>query len=392
MNPNGGSDKNDEGNEGLNSVRVPSPVQGVFSLVMPCYGTNIAAENLMNPVSKVSNTSTGVSNATSVIIHVTLGESLTMNPSSVKVSNYLKVFTDSVHDTDPNAQTRNIKDKMLLIMPKGALIPTKASPNDSNVDNNLSGIASPSSPVVQSVDIITKSTSYAGAAGVSTKEQPKVNSNIHPLVAGPVFNGVNISIPSKVVKKWMFTIGIPSLAEDDFIKETICVEYEWRPPRCDECKIFGHVHDHCPKKVMSPPIVTTLNIVAPTVEKSNDGFQTVGKKKKRKGESKSTNGGQFAGLSVKQTVRYEPKATTSALKKGATNVSNPSKSSSMLKTMDTYRKKDKFTTSNSFSALNDDGVKNVYDESANLSPNTKTGGRSSFTAVAGYHVYLSHLF
>ncbi|GKF84449.1 zinc knuckle CX2CX4HX4C containing protein, partial [Tanacetum coccineum] len=30
------------------------------------------------------------------------------------------------------------------------------------------------------------------------------------------------------------TIGIPSLSEDVFAKETICVEYEWRPPRCDK--------------------------------------------------------------------------------------------------------------------------------------------------------------
>ncbi|GKG11570.1 hypothetical protein Tco_0342970, partial [Tanacetum coccineum] len=29
------------------------------------------------------------------------------------------------------------------------------------------------------------------------------------------------------------TNGISSLSEDDFTKETIRVEYEWRPPRCD---------------------------------------------------------------------------------------------------------------------------------------------------------------
>ncbi|GJU60535.1 putative reverse transcriptase domain-containing protein [Tanacetum coccineum] len=52
------------------------------------------------------------------------------------------------------------------------------------------------------------------------------------------------------------TIGIPSLSGDGFTKETIHVEYGWRPPRRDMCKIFGHVHDHCPKKVVSPPIVT----------------------------------------------------------------------------------------------------------------------------------------
>ncbi|GJV03245.1 zinc knuckle CX2CX4HX4C containing protein [Tanacetum coccineum] len=152
------------------------------------------------------------------------------------------------------------------------------------------------------------------------------------------------------------TIGIPSLSEDDFTKETIRVEYEWRLPRCDTCKIFGHVHDYCPKKVVSPPIVATSNVVTPNAEKTNDGFQTVGKKKKRKGKSKSTNGGQFTGPSVKHNVRYEPKATTSAPKKGTTYVEEDD---------------------------DEEDVENVYDESANLIQNTKAGGSSSFTAAAG---------
>ncbi|GKA32787.1 hypothetical protein Tco_0719154 [Tanacetum coccineum] len=249
-------------------------------------------------------------------------------------------------------------------MPNG--VPSVKDPNDPNADDNMH------------------------AAGVSAKGQPKVNSNFRSLVADPVFDGVNISIPRKVVKKakhglkrimmnnkgffffkfdsragleavleggpWLIlfeedgislivifigkpvmldsytssmcndswgrssfarclielsseadlvdvvTIGIPSLIGEDFTKETICVRYEWRPPRCD---------------------------------------------KKRKGKSKSNNGGQFAGPSVKQTVRYEPKATTNTPKNGATNKEE---------------------------------VENVYDETANLF--TKTGG-SSFTAAAG---------
>ncbi|GJU44478.1 zinc knuckle CX2CX4HX4C containing protein [Tanacetum coccineum] len=119
------------------------------------------------------------------------------------------------------------------------------------------------------------------------------------------------------------TIGIPSLSEDNFTKETICVEYEWRPPRSDTCKIFGHVHDYCLNKMVSPPIVATSNVVTPNAEKTNDGFQTVGKTKKRKGKSKSTNGEE------------------------------------------------------------EEDVENVYDESANLIQNTKAGGSSSFTAAAG---------
>ncbi|GKA37327.1 hypothetical protein Tco_0723892, partial [Tanacetum coccineum] len=133
-----------------------------------------------------------------------------------------------------------------------------------------------------------------------------------------------------------------------------------------------------------PPIVTTSTVVTRTVEKSNDGFQTVGTKK-RTGKSKSTNGSQFARPSVKQTVRYEPKATTNTPKKGAANKGNESISLSLLKNWGNSLNKDNITSSNSFSALNveeedEEEVENVYDETANLF--TKTCG-SSFTAAAG---------
>ncbi|GKD62790.1 hypothetical protein Tco_1300299, partial [Tanacetum coccineum] len=122
--------------------------------------------------------------------------------------------------------------------------------------------------------------------------------------------------------------------------------------------------------------------------KEADGFQTVGKKKKRKGKSKSTNVGQFAGPSIKPNVRYEPKAITSAPKKGATNKGNASKSPTMSKTTGYFSKNDNIITSNSYSALNEEedeeeDIENVYDETANLFPNTKTGESSSFTAAAG---------
>ncbi|GKD36142.1 putative reverse transcriptase domain-containing protein [Tanacetum coccineum] len=160
------------------------------------------------------------------------------------------------------------------------------------------------------------------------------------------------------------TIGIPSLTGDGFTIETIRVEYEWRLPKCDICKIFCHVHDHCPK--VSPPIATTSNVVSPTIVKTNNGFQTLGNKKKRKGKSKSNNSGQFIGPLVKQNVRYELKATNSELKKGATNVGNASKSSSMLKSTGTSFKKGNITTSNSYSALeneedeDEERVENVW--------------------------------
>ncbi|GKB56138.1 hypothetical protein Tco_0912324 [Tanacetum coccineum] len=112
-------------------------------------------------------------------------------------------------------------------------------------------------------------------------------------------------------------------------------------------------HDCCPKKVLIP-----------NAETSNT----------------TTNVG-------KQNVRYEPKASTSALKKTTTNVGNVSNSSSLLKNMVNSPNQDNITSSNSFAALNKDikdeeEFENVFDETANLF-NSKTGGRSSFTAVVG---------
>nr|GEX96230.1 hypothetical protein [Tanacetum cinerariifolium] len=243
-------------------------------------------------------------------------------------------------------------------------------------------------PIVRSVNINTKSTSYAKAAGSRAKDQLKVKFNLRPLVVDPVFDGVNISIPCGleavleggpwlirkspiILKKWSMDTrllkeeltriplwiklhDVPiQVFEDDstsliatFIGKPVMLDSYTSsmcndsPPKCDICKIFGHVHDHYPKKVVSPPIVITSNVVTPTVEKANDGFQ--------------------------KNVRYKPKAPTSAPKKGATNVGNASNSSCTLKNTDTSIDNDNITSSNSFSVLNvedeeeEEDVENVY--------------------------------
>nr|GEW57934.1 probable sphingolipid transporter spinster homolog 2 [Tanacetum cinerariifolium] len=116
----------------------------------------------------------------------------------------------------------------------------------------------------------------------------------------------------------------------------------------------------------------------------NEAGVNMGKRKK-KSKSKSTNG-QFGGPSVKQTVRYEPKATTSAPNKRATNVGNSSKLSSMTKTTITSTKKGNIAIANPYSALEDESdedVENIYDESANLFQSKKpVESLSTFTATA----------
>ncbi|GJT99038.1 hypothetical protein Tco_1094556 [Tanacetum coccineum] len=86
------------------------------------------------------------------------------------------------------------------------VIPCKVSYVDDSINLNVDESTIPSDPIVQSVDI-NKSTSYAGVAGGSAKDQPNVNSNFRTLVVDPVFDGVNISIPRKVVEKVRLLYG-----------------------------------------------------------------------------------------------------------------------------------------------------------------------------------------
>nr|GEV38804.1 hypothetical protein [Tanacetum cinerariifolium] len=180
------------------------------------------------------------------------------------------------------------------------------------------------SSIVQPFSIQEKPSSYVGTVGGSKPKPSKSKANFRSLFSENLCECVDFSIPRKVV-------------------ETVSI----------------------------PPIVDTL-----IVEKTNDGFQMVGKKK---GKSKSTNGDQFGGHSFKQNVRYEPKATVNVPKKRATKKNLP------LKASVPPTKEGNITVSNSNAALDDESkeeVENVYDESANLLNSMKAGQSSSTFIVA----------
>ena len=109
-----------------------------------------------------------------------------------------------------------------------------------------------------------------------------------------------IEIDSKNALKEAITVGVPYIDSLGFYSETIRVEYEWQPPRCDVCLIFGHSVDTCSKNVVPTPVV----------EKSNDGFQQVVnyKGKNKKGaNNKASN--VTHGVPVGKNMQYRPKAT-----------------------------------------------------------------------------------
>ncbi|GKC44700.1 aspartic peptidase, partial [Tanacetum coccineum] len=71
------------------------------------------------------------------------------------------------------------------------------------------------------------------------------------------------------------TMVVPNIVGNEVSHtfETIRVEYEWKPPLCLDCHVFGHANDTCPKRV--PVKVTSI------VEVDNDGFTTVTNRKSK---------------------------------------------------------------------------------------------------------------
>ncbi|GJS45332.1 hypothetical protein Tco_0595453 [Tanacetum coccineum] len=139
---------------------------------------------------------------------------------------------------------------------------------------------------------------------------------ILPLESDNVCDGVDLTIPKKVVEegqssferclievrvdtilKDSVTMGTPLPNCEGFTKEMVHVDYEWKPPCCDNCKIFGHVHDQCPKNSKGIPTVDKMN---------NDA-------------------GKVTWQLIKHTVSYESKAHGNLPKNGDPKASNSAK-------------------------------------------------------------------
>ncbi|GJV44868.1 zinc knuckle CX2CX4HX4C containing protein [Tanacetum coccineum] len=196
-----------------------------------------------------------------------------------------------------------------------------------------------------------------------------------------------IKVKADDVLKESLTMGVPLIDDLGFSEKTVRIEYEWEQPCCDTCKIFGHVHDQCPKNITVTP--------TPIVDKYNDGFQMVANKRKNS-KAGSNNGVKFGGQSVKSNVKYVPKASSGIPKTITSKKNQPSKASELPssssgsqngKNGGTYAKEkatslfDSFNTpvSNSYACLDEESeeeVENVFDESVNLISSAKQGASS----------------
>ncbi|GJR65100.1 RNA-directed DNA polymerase, eukaryota, reverse transcriptase zinc-binding domain protein [Tanacetum coccineum] len=48
-----------------------------------------------------------------------------------------------------------------------------------------------------------------------------------------------------IILSWL--CAMPKITREGHYTCNVHVEYEWKPPRCSSCKVFGHSHEECPK-------------------------------------------------------------------------------------------------------------------------------------------------
>nr|GEX90115.1 hypothetical protein [Tanacetum cinerariifolium] len=58
---------------------------------------------------------------------------------------------------------------------------------------------------------------------------------------------VMIELRADVKLRDNIAVAMPRITREGHYKCNVRVEYAWKPPRCSSCKVFGHIHEECPK-------------------------------------------------------------------------------------------------------------------------------------------------
>nr|GEW63221.1 zinc knuckle CX2CX4HX4C [Tanacetum cinerariifolium] len=236
-----------------------------------------------------------------------------------------------------------------------------------------------------SVDINAKLNSYAGVAGTATKDQTNVKSNFRSLVADKVFDGVNISIPRKIVAKDGLDAILEGVFEEDGI--SLIATYLGKPIMLDSytrsmCKeSWGRSSfARCLIEINSEADFIESNTIVVNRKRNNKGSSAGNKLPKGVPVSK--------GFQVRKEFAFQPRAsnvgsngdngTRSDTKAKADPSKNPNEGVSFnikstdARQQDTCKKKiSNIASPNPFAALGvdedeEEEVENIWDESKNL--------------------------
>ncbi|GJS75277.1 hypothetical protein Tco_0725158 [Tanacetum coccineum] len=124
-----------------------------------------------------------------------------------------------------------------------------------------------------------------------------------------------IEVSAETELKKEVIMAVPMVEDTGYTKERIQVEYEWTPPLCLKCHVFGHSIEQCPKCVIEPTKATT--------DAQEDGFTTVQNRKKKGKAKENSNARQYEGLKLnkpKSTFVYRQKQPAKATNKDEINI------------------------------------------------------------------------
>ncbi|GKD56971.1 retrotransposon protein, putative, ty1-copia subclass [Tanacetum coccineum] len=89
---------------------------------------------------------------------------------------------------------------------------------------------------------------------------------------------VMIELRADVELKDNIIVAMPKITREGHYTCNVRIEYEWKPPRCSSCKVFGHIHEECPKntgdgekKTVKKPSQTSQGV---PVDGSDKGYGT----------------------------------------------------------------------------------------------------------------------
>ncbi|GJY47004.1 trichome birefringence-like protein 3, partial [Tanacetum coccineum] len=110
-----------------------------------------------------------------------------------------------------------------------------------------------------------------------------------------------IEVSANKELKQEIIMAVPVEEGTGHTKERIRLEYEWKPPLCIECHVFGHATDQCPKRVIEQVTVSKDN--------NDDGFTTVTNKKKKGKKTEKVQPRNIEGIKLnkpKSSFVYRP--------------------------------------------------------------------------------------
>ncbi|GKB03937.1 hypothetical protein Tco_0832080 [Tanacetum coccineum] len=350
-----------------------------------------------------------------IVVEKTSTTNIPSGPYEVNVGVIFSVKVTSLKDIDgltKSIEAGKYEDEKLL-----AEVMATSNMLSATVSNNSMGLTSPQgnvpkinhifdmtgpsiespsvdSPIIRSVLIQSNPNSYARATGASTFEPSKGKENFCPLYSKNLCNGVDFTIPKKVVEA-IHDVPLQVLSKDgisliasqlgkpimlDSYTTSMCID-SWGRSGVAWCLIDINADDVLKDSLtMGIPFFNgsrfskETNIkVTHIVENSSNGLQTLVNKRKNGKSGSNVNStkrsGKFRGKSIKPNVKYKPKAPVSVSRMGTSNVVNTSRLGSINAPTTSKNQPSKAMLDEE----SEEEVENMYDGIVNLLSSAKSG-------------------